>query len=676
MAITQPVGIGSPSASTNVEDTKPIIKAEEFFRINSTIKVDEDKAIIPSTPYVEIQFRASMSSETEGTSLSSENSIETNEWVTVSTRIPSSTYTPPVDQNISKSSLKFDNYFENLELEDSGGVVKCNLSLYDKDLERLENIIIKSVISTKGGNDIVKRKIDEVPPKAILEFMPNPSSNINFRLRFGYSEASESERIFRPALMSNKDWKERTKEKNKDVIYLKSPWMYFMMMGLTFDLTNKGVVAKINGMSMSNTYLDKTKIIKRFALMQGTPQKLLKNISEQVYISTGGRVQVVKAVEPGRVSTTKAEPLTPDGIPAIGKDIDYGEPSDLPIQWAVEPKEGEDTVPEGMTEEQRREAEEDLKILKINISLGGEPNLERDEEGRLTGKMINEYMSLRDLIRDFVNKVPPILRNRNTDEYITDAERIKEIMENKDGNEDPTIFEQIPYTFSINEQTRAENSNADTDTIVVIRFFYRRIDKAKQCFVRSYDYRQAPNTIITSFSVRNKFDFIQLNQNIIVKGNELDVMLSSPPPEIDNNAGGIPSNVTDYFQKQLQSDDFTLVNKIVENNGGDNSNSIAAQVVKNMNEGIFFGDIEILGDPFYLFDPFVQPYQYFILLNVYRNYNEYSRNNNKILNKSYLSGYYLIKKIKHVLSSSGFKTTLSIEKYPSTNDSLLKRCQN
>jgi len=656
--------------------SKPIVKAEKSFRINSTIKVDEDKAILPTTPYVEVQFRTSMSTESTGTSLSSESSTETSEWTTVTTRLPSSTYTPPVDQDISKSSLKFDNYFENLTLEDNGGVVKCNLSLYDKDLERLENIIIKSIISTKGGNDIIKRKIDEAPPKAVLEFMPNPSSNINFRLRFGYSEPTESDRIFRPALMSNKDWKERTKVKNQDAIYLKSPWVYFMMMGLTFNLTNKGVVANINGMSMSNTYLDKTKIVKRFALMKGTPQKLLKNISEQVYISTGGRVQVVKAVEPGRVSTTKAEPLTPDDIAAIGKDIDYGEPSDLPIQWAVEPKEGEDTNPDDLSDEKKKELEDDLKVLKIDISLGGEPNLERDEEGHLTGRMINEYMSLRDLLRDFVNKVPPILRNRNNDEYITDGEKIKEIIENKDNKEDPTIFEQIPYTFSINEQTRAENSNADTDTIVVIRFFYRRIDKAKQCFVRSYDYRQAPKTIITNFSVRNKFDFIQLNQNIIVKGKELDVMLSAPPAEVDNNAGGIPSNVTDYFQKQLQSDDFTLVNKVVENNGDNNSNSIAAQVVKNLNEGIFFGDIEILGDPFYLFDSVVQPYQHFILLNVYRNYNEYNQGNDKILNKSYLSGYYLIKKIKHTLSLSGFKTTLSIEKYPSNKDSLLKDCQS
>jgi len=645
---------------------KPIVRAEDSFRINATNTGRENLSIIPTTPYVEIQFRTNVSN-TEEVDLNSEKPSGTNEWTTVSFREANTSYIPPIDQKV-ESSLKFDNFFENLTLEDSGGVVKCKMSLFDKDLERLENIIIKSVIATKGGNEVSQRKIDEVPAKAILEFMPNPSSNINFRLRFGYSDRTNNNRVFTPTSMSEKSWKERTKISKKDSIYIKSPWMYFMMMGLTFNLTPKGVTANVDGMSMSNTYLDKTKIIKRFALMRGNPQTLLKNIGEQIFLATAGRVQIVRGESPGRTTEIKAKPIIPNGATNNFSNIDYGDPSDLPIQWAVEPKEGEDTYPEGLDEEQKRELKKRAEVFSIDISLGGEPRMERDDEGKMTGKIINEYMSLKDLLRDFVSKVPPILRNKNTNKYTTDAEKIKQIIENKDNTEDPTIFEQIPYTYSINEQTVENNNslNALTETVVVVRCFYRRLDKTKQEYVRSYDYRQSPKSIITSFNVKNKFDFIQLNQSIIVKGKELDVMLSTPSTETDENTGSVPANVTDYFHQQLNSNDFTLVNKIVENTGENNSNSIAAQVVKNMNEGIFFGNIEIIGDPFFLFDSILQPYQYYIKLNVYRNYNEYNKSNDKILKKSYLSGYYLVKKITHTLNKSGFKTLLAIEKYPTT----------
>ena len=651
---------------------KKEVRAEDTFRINATNIGRDDINILPMTPSVEIQFKTNVAVREDD-----ETPTVNNEWTTVSLREASNAYSPPTKQE-AESSLKFDNYFENLTLEDSGGVVKCNMSLYDKDLERLENIIIKSIIATKGGNEVSKRKINEAPAKAILEFMPNTTTNINFRLRFGYSENVDSTRVFRPALTSSPEWRTRTEKEKANVIYLKSPWLYFMMMGLTFNLTNKGVVAQINGMSMSNTYLDKTKIIKRFALMEGNPQKLLTQIAEQIYIATAGRIQIIKAVSPG-TSDVKTEPIVPSesSIKVPGEDIDYGEPSDLPIQWSVEPKDGEDTLPDNLTDEQKSDLKKSAESLIISVPLGGEPNFERDDDGRQTGKIINEFMSLRDLLRSFVSKVPPMLRNKKTNEYINDGERIKQIMNNKDGEEDPTNYEQIPYTFSVNEQTRDKKTNAETDTIVLVRFFYRRLDKTKQCFVKSYDYRQAPKTLVTGFNVKNKFDFIQLNQSIIVKGGDLDVMISAPPNNsASENDGSVPSNVTDYFHEQLNSDQFTLVNKIVENTEGSNSNTIASQVIKNMNEGIFFGDIEILGDPFYLFDSVVQPYQYFIKVNVYRNFNEYSNSNDKILKKSYLSGYYLVKKITHNLSRSGFRTTLSIEKYPTTGINKLKDCDN
>ena len=640
---------------------KPIVKAESIFKLNMTGSNPNIKGVLPSTPWVEIQFRTNIVDSL------SDDPKRSNEWTTVSFRkADSDVYTPPKKQG-DPSSLAFDNYFENMTLEDNGGVVKCNLTLFDKDLDRLENIIIKSVMATKGGNDVVMNKLQETPPRSILEFMPNPTSNINFRIRFGYSDLSSGAKEFSPALKSSPDWKDRTSKKKTESIYLKSPWLYFMMMNAQFNLTQKGLVANVEGISMSNSFFDKTKIVKRFALMKGTPQKLFKSLAEQLFLSTSGRVQVVDGVASGSTNKT-GEPIVPEGEKAKGDYIDYGEPSDLPVQWSVEAKDGADTYPDSLSDKDRKDLEESSQWLNISLSLGGEPRFERDVNGLSTGKIINEFMSIKDLLNDFVSKVPPILRNKENNIYITDAEKIKEITQNKDKKYDPTVYEPIAYTYSVNEQTAEVDleTGADTDTIVVLRFFYRRMDNTKQGYVRSYDYMQSPTSIITGFSIKNSLDFIQMNQSVIVKGKELDVYLSAPSKELDGNEGSSPANVTDNYRKQLESNNFTLTNQIYENNGDANSNLLAAKAINNMNQGIFFGNVEILGDPFYLFDASLQPYQYYIKINVYRNYNEYNVDNLKILQLSYLTGYYLIKKITHKLDASGFRTTLDVQRYPTT----------
>jgi len=642
------------------------IKAESIFKLNATSLNKDVKGILPMTPWVEIQFRTNILKD--DINISKKTPTENNEWTTVTFRkTDDSIYKPPINTN-DTSSLKFDNFFDNITLEDDGGIVKCNMTLFDKDLDRLENIIIKSVMATKGGNELVMKSLQEATPKAVLEFMPNPTSNINFRVRFGYSDPNRGEKVYSPPLKSSPDWKDRTSIKKMESLYLKSPWLYFMMMDVQFNLTEKGLIATVSGISISNSFFDKTKIIKRFALMKGTPQKLFNSISKQLFLATGGRVQVVKGVSPG--STNKiGEPLLPNGKKPISKTIDYGEPSDLPIQWAVPEKERSDVYPDNLSTIDKKELEENSKWLNISMSLGGEPRYERDDDGISTGKIINEFMSIKDLLNDFVNKVPPILRNKKNNKYITDGERIKAIIDNKDGKEDSTLYEPISYTYSINEQTIETGSGANTDTVVVLRFFYRRLDKTKQEYVRSYEYRQSPTSIVTNFNVKNSLDFIQLNQSIAVKGEELEVYLSSPSKESDSNDGSAPANTTGLYNGKLHSNDFTLVNTIEENTGSSFSNLLAAKVVKNMNQGIFFGTIEILGDPYFLFDTSLQPYQYYIKLNVYRNYNEYNTNNSsnsKILQQSYLTGYYLIKKITHKLDTSGFRTVLDVQRYPTT----------
>jgi len=644
---------------------KEIVRAEDSFKLDANNTNQSATGILPSIPWVEIQFRTNI---TEESNLNKITPSSKNEWTTVTSRAASDTYSVPLKQG-DESSLRFDNYFENVTLEDSGGVINCQLQLFDKDLERLENIIIKSMVAVKGGNEIAMNSLAKATPKAVLEFMPNPSSNINFRIRFGYSDPGGGTDVYRPALKSSPEWKARTTNSKKGSLYIKSPWTYFMMMGLEFNLTQKGMSADVKGVSISNSFLDKTKIIKRFALMKGTPKKLFNGIARQIYSATGGRVQVVQGVLAGSTSSAPSKPILPNDVTsALGSNVDYGVPSDLPIQWAVSSKEGASkTYPRSLTRAQRKDLEESAKWLNISLSLGGEPRYETSANGEMTGKIINEFMSLKNLLNDFVSKVPCILRNKNTNKYITDAEVVKKIMDNTTKKYDSTAFEPIKYTYSINEQTTDLGDGAITDTIVIIRFFYRRLDNTKQGFVRSYDYMQSPTSLIKNFNVKNSLDFVQLNQSIVVKGENLDALISAPNKETDNNQGSAPADITSALTDKINNGSFSLVNKIVEDNGEGGANVIATKVVQNMNDGIFTGTIEILGDPFFMFDSSLQPFQYYIKINVYRSYNEYSKSSNKkILSQSYLTGYYLIKKITHNINASGFKTILEVQRYPTT----------
>ena len=648
--------------------TKPIQSAEEIFSVSTDYVISNNSSItgmIPNTPWVEIQFRTNII-DTE-TSLTKLTPSENNEWTTVTLRAADlDTYSPPTKQE-DESSLKFDNYFENVTLEDNGGLVNCSLTLYDKELGRLENIIVKSMMATKSGNELIKNKLSEAPTNAILNFVNDPSSSINFRLRFGYSDPSTNDNTYSPALKGSSDWQDRTKTSHQKAFYKKSPWLYFMMMDVVFALNQNGLTADIKGISMSNTFLDRTKILKRFALMQGTPQKLLKNLGEQIYAATNGYVQVIEGQSAGRTSNSTAKPILPEGVSTAYGDIsDYGEPSDLPIQWSVTDN-TQDSYPDNVPSSVKKELQEDSKWLNISISLGGEPRYEVGPDGKTTQKIINEYMSLRNLLTDFVNKCPSILRNKNTDKYITDGNKIKEIMDNTNNRYDPTVFESVAYTYSVNEVTLdLGDDNASTQTVVLIRFFYKRLDKTKQEYIRSYDYMNAPRTLIKNFGVKSSMDFIQLNQAVAVIAEDLMTTVSTATETIDGNEGSTPADVTSLMKQKLNNGKFSLVGKIIENDGSTSSNLVSNSFIKTMNEGIFAGNIDIIGDPFYLFDSNLQPYQYFIRLNIYRTKNEYNKKNIDMLQQSYLSGYYLITKIVHNLSSSGFTTTLSLQRYSTT----------
>ena len=133
---------------------KKYVEEKDFFKIaegNPGLGIGNHK--IPMTPWVLVEFRVAKVPTVVGeSSLDSINKALENqsqlqfEWVPVSTRKPKENWTPSMNltEEIRKGgTLAFDNFFENMELDDDGGIINCNLKLFDRDYGNLEDIILQ-----------------------------------------------------------------------------------------------------------------------------------------------------------------------------------------------------------------------------------------------------------------------------------------------------------------------------------------------------------------------------------------------------------------------------------------------------------------------------------------------------------------------------------------------------
>ena len=112
-----------------------------------------------------------------------------------------------------------------------------------------------------------------------------------------------------------------------------------------------------------------------------------------------------------------------------------------------------------------------------------------------------------------------------------------------------------------------------------------------------------------------------------------------------------------------------------------------------LSSGVYEGTIDILGDPFFLFNGIMQPCTYPIRLNIVVPKNETEMRatdkdkedlekkhqnlgtNNEIEGSNQrlheLSGYYLIKEIEHNITPNSFTTKLNILSYPNIEKQIL-----
>lgn len=687
-------------------DELKYVTEDEFFALSQRNQVGpNDARILPMTPWVIIQFRTAVLNGTGEEYLSrftetgDYNVQEHSEWTTVSFRKRTDGYTPlnnlkaEIEQG---GSIEFNNFFDSVELEDNGGLITCNLKLYDPEFGNLEQIILKSILSMKASNEYYSKSVDE-SDKFMLEFHNASPQNINFRVRFGYADPHlDSQRIIDDADESSGNFGRRVKDESKNKLVIKSTWHYFQMMDCNFSVADAGMYADIKGISVGVSNFERLKIVQRYSQLVGTPEGVIRSLGKLLFESSNGMIQFVddqgRTIFDSTVNANLADVANFEPDETNRDDIRKNFRTEWGATWGLFSGEGEDTFDnyllEMYGEENASQAREDAidrqeDKYRIKVMYGAEPRPRKDRNGRiLPGGWERTYMSIKELMKEICSKVPPIYRYEiDEEEKFVTGEEVKNIFAN---NSDPVTiggvqydrgkFKPIRYTYKTREIA------SEFGTIIRVAFFYARPNLKNQDYVRKYTWRNNQKNLISSFSISSKLDFAQLNSTVaIANGESLDFYMTPPTSSSNPEETGVGAMSKSSFVPTAGGA-ARLVHSIVEDTDSEDGEqgqierrTMAQQLVDNLNMQNFNGTVEIPGDPFFKFDSFMEPYRYGIYIDVIRDFNVYGQTLDSPNERSYMSGFYFLSNIKHSINNSGFKTTLGVSKWPTATVRLKER---
>lgn len=557
----------------------------------------------PDAPLVNIQFR------TKVTDKEIENS---QNWESV-------TFNPST-------------FFESLSLEDRGGAQQIVLNLFDKNYARLENTVVKSILSARLANRLVEEPNYTRDDSGYFQFYVSKTSAVNLRVRFGYSQVLEDVEYIEEISTSSTAWKERIREKK---LVSRSPWIYFRISGVKFRPATEGLKVEIKAFSTTSSFLDKAKMIQKYAKLTGTPRDILENI--------------------GRVVNEAAQQAS-SGNETV--EFDLGD--DPPVAYA--------------------DSSEDTAEGEIEIMLGTESAYLRYENVEDRTTIAPLYKSLRQILTEICSKVRPKI-------YDADGNQIEEVEDNSfEGNgideQSERITSTAPYGYVIEEE----------DKLTKIRFYYQDPNEAinSQTYVRTYVWNEEGHSIVKNATIETKTDFATLNVPIATinsDGGEMTMHVATgltSDADLDNledaenedsimdfNLGNL-TNVSAALDDP--NFDTAFVSEVRSTNGFESSGEaitsqraaaiISRRLVTALNRQIFTGTIELPGDPFYFFDANLKPFSYLIRLIINRPNYINEDGEFQAGGKSYSSGLYAISKITHSISTSGYTTILSVMKWP------------
>lgn len=507
------------------------------------------------------------------------------------------------------------NFFNEMTIEDNSGYPTLNLTLTDKNYTFLEDKVVQMMVAQRMSNKLVENPNISKDDTGYFEFFIDKKKSANIRVRFGYSEEGLDDYISDPD-MEGSDYAGRADSK-KTVI--KSPWLYFMVTGLDMNVTENGLQVTIQGREATGSFFDNATMIQKYAKLRGSPKNIINRIGEQIEESS--------------------KAASEDGSPTIE------------IKMVDEPK-----------MYKNRDGGEEIEIM-----LGGKPNIKTDENGNQY--VDTEYKKVKQIFNEICSQVSPVMYDENGGSVPVSSDGSKE----GKGVDDKSskMKESYPYTYSFVRKK-------DKD---VVQFYYKDPRKTEQNKMRVYAWLEHGLSIIQNVDINVSQIFSYLNYSLMTYGDDGEKQLyvsSAKEPEEGNQTSEFDSSLGNIsnVEKALESQDFDFTFTSGVKNTADSESSTdevtPGMAAKRMmrrfqsiiNENIAKGSITIMGDPYFLFDDKVKPFQH--LINIVIKRPNYIDENGEFVEggRSYLSGNYRVKKATHTISAGQYSTTLEVIKTP------------
>jgi len=566
----------------------------------------------PLTPYVNVQFRTAITG--------GEDIANSENWEEIT-----------IDPN---------SFLDSVTIEDSGGFYSVNVSVFDKNFARMEDIIIRTLLSARITNKLVKTTEPKRDDKNFFQFFIDKSTAVNMRVRFGYSHIpKESSDFIDDSSFNGDEYLGRIKDTRP---VLRSPWIYLQILKFRFNVTPEGMRAEIIGLSTTNNFFSKAKLVQKFAKLRGTPKNVLGRLGEI--------------------------------ISEASKSASDGEPSLIFAPWESEANSSGNSDEKTVTSDDPSEYINEDGNTEIEIMLGGKPRINKN-----TGEVINSYRTIKSILNEICSKI-------SAKAYDVDEQAIKDDSDpNTEDKKMETIDRIMRYRYMVKEE-------ANTAKVV---FYYQDTNKqfAEQEKIRTYIQVEHGQSIIRNLNVESDTDWMQLNLPIAMKGENGEIdYYSAIAKELEEDNKDAVKEDSSRLSKIVKFSDiagqdfvgtFVADVKRTDDNtgsGGMKDSRLAAQammreMIANLNASIFRGSMEIPLDPFYLFDTTLKPFQYLIKIIVKRpTYWGFKGPISKPVDErsysslggetSYVSGNYTVNKITHKIDSSGGSTTLELLKIP------------
>jgi hypothetical protein len=524
----------------------------EFFKISH-----------PSSPLVSIQFR---------TKIVQGNITDSSQWQEI--------------------TLNPSNFFDNLEITDNGGLQKIELNLFDKNMANIENIITKAIVVSRTSNKFAGEKEVSVND-GLFVVKVDTTSSANMRVRFGYSEP-DSDWINETSF--NGEYAQRTKTRTTVGL---SPWIYFQIIGAKFKVTEIGIRASISAFSVTGNFIDRMKILKRFAIIRAEPEDILNAMNDLFQKASNNTVSV----------EVKNAPLIPTN-------------------------------------------EDGTKYIEINLGT------KASEEGKYYMSIRNFLDSFKDKIPPKKYNIEGVVLNETDDQEAEGEDMAQELgydyMVINEKTQEGKIFTKIIFYYPEPEKQELVRTyiwKEYSTSIIKSLDIESKLDFAslnREIFV--YDRNENSSQVFLARPESTPGN----DENGDAKREESQNNYLGSVKDVTNAINSDDFNITFVSDIVNTSSGSTHASEIQAR--------VAHQIVKYINEGVYQGTMTIPLDPFYLFDNELRRYQYVIRL-VVRRPNYYENGKLIEGGLSYLSGYYLVSDITHSISSSGGETRIGLMRW-------------